>query len=198
MLQILNLTGRPIAGQHDLLVGLVQCIKGVEELFLNTFLAGEELNVVNQQHIGLTVFLAELHQLVFLNGRNVFVGELLGGDVRDLRALLGTGHVLTHRVQQVRLAEPRAAVKEERVVSLAGLLGHSHGSRMREAVVIPHHKRVKRVARVKHQVTVAGLFGGGSFFAAGGFGRGRRSAVAFSHLEFNVQLAAAGGSQCVL
>ena len=77
MLQVLNLTGRPVTGQHDLLVGLVQRVEGVEELLLNPLFAGEKLDVVNQQHIGLTIF-TKLHQLILLNGRDVFVGEFLG------------------------------------------------------------------------------------------------------------------------
>jgi hypothetical protein len=76
--QPLNFAGRAVAGEHDLLVSLVQRVEGVEKFLLNPFLAGEELDVVNQQHVGLAVFLAEFGELVVLDAVNVFVGELFG------------------------------------------------------------------------------------------------------------------------
>ena len=56
MFQFLNFAGRAVAGQHDLLVRLVQRVEGVEKFLLNAFLAGQKLDVVNQQHVGLAVF----------------------------------------------------------------------------------------------------------------------------------------------
>src|SRR5438046_2076636 len=46
-----NLLGRPVGGDDDLLVDLVQRIEGVEELLLGPVLAGQELHVVDQQHV---------------------------------------------------------------------------------------------------------------------------------------------------
>ena len=57
MLEVLNFAGRAVAGQDDLLVRFVQRVEGVEEFLLNPLLAGEKLNVVNQQHVRLAVFL---------------------------------------------------------------------------------------------------------------------------------------------
>ena len=52
LLEILDLTGRPVAGQHDLFVALVQRIEGVKKLLLDAFLARQELDIINQQDIG--------------------------------------------------------------------------------------------------------------------------------------------------
>ena len=76
--EALNFAGRTVAGEHDLLVGLVQRVEGVEKFLLNALLAGQKLNVVNQQHVGLAVFLAEFGELVVLDAVNVFVREFLG------------------------------------------------------------------------------------------------------------------------
>jgi len=73
----LDFAGRTVAGQHDLLVPFVQGVERVEKFLLNPFLTGEKLDVVNQQHVGLAVFLAELGELVVLNPVNVFVREFL-------------------------------------------------------------------------------------------------------------------------
>ncbi len=86
LLQVLDFGGGPVAGQDDLLVRLVQGVEGVEEFLLNALLAGQKLDVVNQQHVRLPVFAAEADQLVVLDGVDVFVGEFLGGKIRDARA----------------------------------------------------------------------------------------------------------------
>src|SRR5581483_9428166 len=42
---------RTIAGDHDLLHGLMQRIESMEELFLGAFLLGQELNIVDEQNV---------------------------------------------------------------------------------------------------------------------------------------------------
>ena len=61
--------------------------------------------------------------------------------------------VVSHRVHQVGLAQAHAAVEEERVVSLAGRVGHRRAGRHRELVRGSHHERVEAVLRVDLQLT---------------------------------------------
>ena len=167
--EILNFAGRAVAGEHDLLVRLVQRVERVEKFLLNAFLAGEELDVVNQQHVGLAVFLAELGQLVVLDAVNVFVGELLGRDIGDARAFLVAGDVLADGVEQMRLAQADAAVKKKRVVGFAGRLGDGQGGGVGEIVVVADDKRFERVFGIEmdfavvRRAFVAGLGGSGWF-----------------------------------
>ena len=56
--------------------------------------------------------------------------------------------VLGDRLQEVRLAEPGAAVDEERVVRLRRRLGDRERGRVRETVRRADHERVERVLRV--------------------------------------------------
>jgi hypothetical protein len=97
--------------RNDLFMGFVQRIEGVEEFLLDALLAGEELDVVNEENIDLAIFLAEAWELAVLEAVDVFVGELLGGNVSDARNLFVRGDVLSNGVEQVRLAEAGAAVK---------------------------------------------------------------------------------------
>jgi len=53
----------------------MQRVEGMEKFFLNALLAREKLDVVNQQHVGLTMFFAERDQLVVLDRVNIFVRE---------------------------------------------------------------------------------------------------------------------------
>ena len=46
-----KLIRRRIARDHDLLLVVIQFVEGMEELFLGAFLAGNDVDVVNQQHV---------------------------------------------------------------------------------------------------------------------------------------------------
>jgi hypothetical protein len=50
-LELLDLAGAAVAGEDDLFAGLEEVVEGVEELLLDALLAGEELHVVDQQHV---------------------------------------------------------------------------------------------------------------------------------------------------
>ena len=169
LLEVLDFAGRAVAGQHDLLVRLVQRVEGVEELLLNALLAGEELDVVNQQHVGLAVFLAEPDELVVLNAVDVFVGEFLRGNVGDARALLVADDVLADGVQQMRLAQADAAVEEQRVVGLAGRLGDGQGGGVGKVVVVADDEGVEGVLGIEAESWLAALRSGG---ASAGFASG--------------------------
>ena len=65
--------GWPIAREDDLLVTVEERVEGVEEFLLRALLAGEELDVVDQQHVGLPVALAEFDQGVVLDRVDEFV-----------------------------------------------------------------------------------------------------------------------------
>jgi hypothetical protein len=51
MFESLDFAGRAVAGQDDLFSGFVQGVEGVEELLLDSFLAGEEVDIVDQQDV---------------------------------------------------------------------------------------------------------------------------------------------------
>ena len=62
MLEVGDLRSRAIAREHDLFMSVEERIEGVEKFFLRTLLAAEELNVVDQEQIGLAIAFAEFYQ----------------------------------------------------------------------------------------------------------------------------------------
>src|ERR1019366_6495295 len=98
---------------NNLLVRFVQRVERVKKFLLNALLAGEKLDVVNQQHVRLPVFFAESDELVVLNRVNVFVREFFGRNIGDARVLFAAGLMLADGVQQMRLAQADAAVKKQ-------------------------------------------------------------------------------------
>ena len=110
---------------------------------------GEELDVVDEQQIHGAEAVAEAGHLVVAHGADHLVGELLRGDVGDGRAGLAQLHLMTDGVHEVRLAHAHAAVEEERVVSLGGLLGDGHGGGAGELIAGSADEAVEGVARIE-------------------------------------------------
>jgi len=77
--EVLEHVPQPV--EHDLAIGLVQRVEGVEELFLETLFAFHELDVVDEQHVDLSVAPFEVAHHVGADGVDELVEEGLGGDV---------------------------------------------------------------------------------------------------------------------
>ena len=78
-----DLRRRPVAGEDDLSAAFVERVEGVEELLLHRLLAFEEVDVVDEQEVGLAEAAAEVGGGAVLDRRDELVGELLGADERD-------------------------------------------------------------------------------------------------------------------
>ena len=107
-----------VGGHDDLLLRIVQGVEGVEELLLGLDLGLQELDVVNQQDVDVAVCASELCGAIGADGVDEVVGEFLGGDVLHPHVVVIAEHVGADGVQQMRLAEPRTAIDEQRVVRL--------------------------------------------------------------------------------
>src|ERR1700712_1832244 len=92
-------------------------IEGVKEFFLRALFPAEELDVVDEQKIGLAVALAKLDEGIVLDRVDELVDEEFAREVHHLWILFRRPDILPDRLHQVRLAEADAAVNEERVVS---------------------------------------------------------------------------------
>ena len=204
MFEILNFAGRAVAGEHDLLVRLVQRVERVEKFLLNALLARQKLDVVNQQHVGLAVFLAKPGELVVLDGVNVLVGEFFGRNIGDARALLVAGDVLADGVEQVGFAEADAAVEKKWIIGFAGSLGDGQRGGVGKIVVIADDKGFERVLGIKTDFPVvegpfvAGLGGSGGFAQGGSGGRQGLGVATGGDLEFYLQLAPGRDGQGIL
>src|SRR4029079_19605488 len=85
-------------------------------------LADEELDVVDEEQVEGTVVALEGIEALVLVGAHEVVNELLGMDVADLRFRIALEDLDADRLEEVRLAQPRAAVDEEGVVGGPGIL----------------------------------------------------------------------------
>ena len=97
-----------IGGQHELAAEVVQRVEGVEELLLGLGLGREELDVVDEQDVGVAVAALEAVHVAALQGGEELVGEGLDRRVADGEAGAVGEDVVADRVQEVGLADARA------------------------------------------------------------------------------------------
>ena len=96
----------------------MQRVEGVEELFLNSLAARQELDVVDQQHVVRAIPVLEVLDLLLAQRIDELVRERLARDVARSQVRCRRD-VVRDRLQQMRLSEARRTVNEERVVGLA-------------------------------------------------------------------------------
>ena len=121
LLEPLDFLRVAVAGEDHLVLALEQLVEGVEELFLRALLAGEELDVVDQQRIERAVRGLELVHRVVLQRPHHVADEALRVHVGDARLRVALLDQVRDGVHQMGLAQPDAAVQEQRVVGAAGI-----------------------------------------------------------------------------
>ena len=149
LLQAVDFLRIAIAGQDDLLLAFEQRVERVEELFLRAILAGEELDVVDQQRIERAIRGLEIVDRVVLKRLHHVADEALRVHVRDARALVAAADHVADGVHQVRLAQTDAAVDEQRVVGAPGILGDLHGRGARELIALALDEVREREVRIQ-------------------------------------------------
>src|SRR5262252_9301449 len=121
----------------------------MEKLFLSALFISKELNVIDQQHIGGAVALAQLWHALQANAGYHFIGEALTGSVDDPH----TGAIGHERppngMHQMGLAHSHAAVEEERIVAAGWIGGHGSSGCVRELIAGAHHECVERESRIQ-------------------------------------------------
>jgi hypothetical protein len=150
LFHLVELLGVLVAGDDDLLAGLVKRVERVKELLLRLRLACKEVDVVDQEQVApLAEAVAEVVHALVLEGLHEFVHEALGADVDDARARPLLPDAIGDRVHEVRFAEPRAPADEQRVVAASAHPRRRHRRGVRQLVRRPHDEVGERVLLVQ-------------------------------------------------
>ena len=184
----------------------MQGIERVEELFLDSLTARQELDVVNQQDVVGAIPVLELLDALLAQGLNEVVCEGLTGDVAGGHIGRRRGDVVRDCLQQVRLAKAGGTVDEERVVGLAWRLGNGERCGMSKAIRRADHEGIERRITVEGRHTL-GASGSGNCHngrrhgrcrcrsLARGRGRGNRCVLNANH-DRHFQRRAVDGRCC--
>ena len=127
----------------------MESVEGVEELLLDTLLALDELDVVNQKNVDVAVAALERDFAVVAERVDEVVGELFGGDVLHPHPGKESLGVIAGGVEQVSLAEPGFAPDEQRVVGARRSLGDRERGGVSKPVRGADDERVEGVALVQ-------------------------------------------------
>jgi len=159
VLEILDLARRAVGGNHDLLVLVDQRIEGMKELFLRRFLAGDELDIIDHQHVDRAKEPLEIHDLLFAQGLDEAVHELLGGKVKHPQVRLAGLQFMRDRMHQMGLAQPDAAIKEQGIEGDRAALGHPARGGMGQLIGLADDEAGKGEARIERRAGQVGLVG---------------------------------------
>jgi hypothetical protein len=121
----------------------------VEELFLGALLAGQELDIVDQEEVDRAIALAELGGLVVADCRDQVVGELLARQVLDPEVRVAGGQTMTDGLEEMGLTETHAAIDEQRVVGLDRRFGDGEAGGLRELIRGAHDEGLEAIARIE-------------------------------------------------
>ena len=147
---------------------------------------GEELDVVDEHHVGAPEAVLEALGALLAHGAHELAGELLDRRVAHAQPASVAVHVAPDGVEQVRLPEPGRAVEEERVVGLSRHLSRGQRGGVGEAVALADDELLEAVLGVE----------AGSLRRAGsGFGGGVviRAPVLADYLQHQRAVGAAAG-----
>ena len=113
---------------------MVQCVEGVEELFLEALFALYELNVIYEKNVNLAVTPFELNGGVLADCIHEFVKECLRGDITDGEMRIVRIDIVLNSPQKVGFAETGITVDKQWVIGLCGCFGNREGSSVSEPV----------------------------------------------------------------
>ena len=105
LLQRRHLFGRTVGGEHDLALGLDQRVERVEKFQLRRGLAGDELHVVDQQNVGVAVFVVEYGRVALvLQVVDQLIHEILAAHVDHVGVGIVLPDLAANGVEQMGLA----------------------------------------------------------------------------------------------
>ena len=130
-------------------------VEQVEELLLRARLVAEELDVVDEQEVERPVVALELVERLVLVGPHDVGHVGLGMDIADPGVGVGAQNVIADCLDEMCLAEPHAAIHEQRVVR-GGMLRDLETRRPRQLVGFARHEGGERKRRMRRPPATAG------------------------------------------
>ena len=145
VLQGFHFLRRSVGGQNDLLVIFIQSVEGMEEFLLCGLLAGNELNIINQQYICFPVFVAEGQGVLIGDAADQLVCEIVALDIHNVFLGKIGFHAVDDGIQKVGLSQTAVAVNKQRVEGGRGILGNGRAGRIGQFVGRTYNEVVKGV-----------------------------------------------------
>ena len=124
----------------------MQRVKSMEKLFLGTFFADDELDIIDQKYVNSPVFFTEFIHLDDITASDAvddFVGKHFRRYIKNLHVWILFQYEAPDRMHQVRLAKTCSSIDIERIVYFARGFGHCQRSRVGEFIVAAYDKSIE-------------------------------------------------------
>src|SRR3989338_4436173 len=138
-----------VGREDDLFVAVVERVEKMEEFLLRLLGVRDELHVVHDEDVVLAILVLEAVRAAGAHGIDVIDGETLRGHIEDILIRVLFLEMIPYRLNKVRLAAPRRAVNEERVVRKTRALEDGLRGGVRKLIERPDDERFERVPRVQ-------------------------------------------------
>src|ERR1700757_1303871 len=113
----------------------------MKKFLLGTLFSGQELNIVDQQNICLTIPFSKPDQHIVLDRVDELIGEPLAREGHHLLVSFSFNRLLADRLHQVRLSQTYPSVDKKRVIGFSRRLRNREGGCVRKLITRSHDKR---------------------------------------------------------
>ena len=127
VLKSFYLFGRKIRGENYLIACRGYRVKGVEKFLLRGIFARDKLNVVNQKHVRIAVFIVKICHILLRDIVNKLVCEIFTARINYVGVGVVSFYLVAYGVEKVGFAEAGVAVNKQRVICSAGVCGNRNG-----------------------------------------------------------------------
>ncbi|MBT9161006.1 MAG: hypothetical protein DDT26_02303 [Dehalococcoidia bacterium] len=128
----------------------MEIIEGVKNALLSLLFAGDEMNVVNEEHICTSILIAKTLGALLSDAGDEVVGELFRGGIDHLLIILQ--NELLYGMQQVGLPQPHPAIDEQRVINAPRVFRHPQSGGVGQPIAAPHDERGEGIFGVERVV----------------------------------------------
>ena len=135
--------GRAVGREDNAFAVLDQGGEGREQFFLGAGLAADELDVVDQQHVGVAQTVLEGRHGAVLGGAHEGREEAFGGQIDNAGVRAQALRLPGDGIEQVGLAVAIGAAEEDRVEMAVGPGRGLSGDGQGEGIALPFHKTVE-------------------------------------------------------
>ena len=140
---------RAVGSNDEAFAGTDDCVDGVEELFLRRYLADDELNIVDQQHIDGTQARLEFHDFLAPHRGYKFHHEFFCRHINDLRVGVYFRISMTDGMHQVGFTLTRCRLKIKGIEKRLVFRRDAFCSAERENIGLTFNEIRKRHPRIK-------------------------------------------------
>ena len=123
----------------------------MKKLLLRAIFAAQEVNVVDHEHVEITIAISEVVHIAVLDGSDELVDETIAREIRNARFAVLLQIFLADGLKKMRFAKPNPAMNKQRDLFLPRLSSHGKGGSEWQPIARPRNKILNQIIRIQWQ-----------------------------------------------